>query len=230
MTHAPDEEFLTASAVTRSLLGWGVVAGPAYLTVGLVLALTRDGFDLASHQLSLLMLGDDGWIQSLNLVLTGIMVLAAGWGIGRVTGGERAGRVGAALVALFGLGLVGSGIFPPDPMAGFPPGSTENQVSASGLLHLVFGAIEFASVAGACFALARWARGRKLEGLRRLSIASGIVILTGFIGGAALSALAVGVLLLWIAVLVSFGWLARTCTLLWREVPHPDPERRLARS
>lgn len=54
------EGFDSAAAVTRSLLGWGVVAGPFYLVVGLVLALTRPGFDLSRHQLSLLMLGDGG--------------------------------------------------------------------------------------------------------------------------------------------------------------------------
>ena len=35
MTAAADDEFLTESAVTRSMLGWGVLAGPIYLTVGL---------------------------------------------------------------------------------------------------------------------------------------------------------------------------------------------------
>ena len=40
------------AAVTRSLLGWGVVAGPFYIIVGLVLAITRPGFDLSRHALA----------------------------------------------------------------------------------------------------------------------------------------------------------------------------------
>jgi hypothetical protein len=39
------------------MLGWGVVAGPFYVVVGLVLALTRPGFVLSRDALSLLMIG-----------------------------------------------------------------------------------------------------------------------------------------------------------------------------
>ena len=69
-----------AAAVTRSLLGYGVVAGVFYLTVGLLVALFREGFDLSQHPLSLLMLGEGGWMQRGNLLLTGAMTAAAGIG------------------------------------------------------------------------------------------------------------------------------------------------------
>ena len=59
------------AAVTRSLLGYGVLAGVFYLVVGLILALTRDGFDVTRYPLSLLMLGEDGWMQRANLMVTG---------------------------------------------------------------------------------------------------------------------------------------------------------------
>ncbi|GAA5149649.1 hypothetical protein GCM10025768_13110 [Microbacterium pseudoresistens] len=52
--------FDRAAAVTRSLLGWGVVVGPFYLVIGVALALTRPGFDLSRHALSLLTLGEFG--------------------------------------------------------------------------------------------------------------------------------------------------------------------------
>ena len=48
---AGNDDLDTGAAVTRSLLGWGVVAGPFYVVVGLVLALTRPGFDLSTHAL-----------------------------------------------------------------------------------------------------------------------------------------------------------------------------------
>ena len=69
------------AAVTRSLLGYGVLAGPFYLVVGLAQALTRDGYDLARHDLSLLANGPWGWIQIANLVVTGLMTIAAAVGI-----------------------------------------------------------------------------------------------------------------------------------------------------
>jgi hypothetical protein len=43
-----------AAAVTRSLLGYGVLAGVFYLMVGLVQARTRDGYDPTRHDQSLL--------------------------------------------------------------------------------------------------------------------------------------------------------------------------------
>jgi hypothetical protein len=59
-----------AAAVTRSLLGYGVLAGACYPVVGLAQARTLDGFDLTRHDLSLLANGPYGWIQSANFVLT----------------------------------------------------------------------------------------------------------------------------------------------------------------
>src|SRR4051812_12417472 len=74
--------------VTRSLLGYGVIAGPFYVAVSLAQAVVRDGFDLSRHEWSLLANGSWGWIQVANLVLTGLMVVAASVGFrGRMTSG-----------------------------------------------------------------------------------------------------------------------------------------------
>ena len=45
-----------ADRVTRSLLGYGIIAGPMYVLISLAQAVTRDGFDLARHEWSLLAL------------------------------------------------------------------------------------------------------------------------------------------------------------------------------
>jgi hypothetical protein len=229
METTTDDEFLTHAAVTRSMLGWGVVVGPLYLLVGLSQALTRDGFDLGSQQLSLLMLGDQGWVQQTNLLAAGVMALVAAGGMRRVLGAERAGRLVAALVAIFGLGMIGSGLFPPDPVNGFPPASEGGPVSGSGISHLAFGAVQFATLATACFVAAHVSDRSGHAIHRRVSTASGIVILTGFIGGAGLSQMTIGVVLLWIAVLAGFTWLALVSVVLWRRTPHPDPHRRAIR-
>lgn len=59
--------------MTRSLLGWGIVAGVFYLAAGVTLGLLREGFSFAEHPLSLLMLGERGWMQTANLVIAGTM-------------------------------------------------------------------------------------------------------------------------------------------------------------
>jgi hypothetical protein len=107
----------SSSAATRALLAWGLVSGPFYLTVGLVQALTREGFDLSRHALSLLMLGEHGWVQAANLGATRLMVLLTAAGFARVSG-QRAVTVA---LGVFGVSVVASAVFAPDPMLGFPP-------------------------------------------------------------------------------------------------------------
>ena len=45
--------------------------------------LVRDGFDIRRHALSLLTNGDLGWIQILNFVLPGLLVIAGAFGMRR---------------------------------------------------------------------------------------------------------------------------------------------------
>lgn len=219
------EGFDARAAVTRSLLGWGVVAGPFYVAVGLVLALTRPGFDLSRHQLSLLMLGDFGWAQTANLILVGTMVVAAAVGFHRALHeSSRATRV-ASLLGVFGVGMIGSGLFPPDPMAGFPAGAAE-QATTSGILHLAFGAIGFLALGTAAIATAGWFAERGDTETARLSrVCSGVVI-AGFLAGGALATSVLGVAALWLAVLVGLGWLVLASVRTYRTVPHPDADRR----
>lgn len=220
-----NEGFDAGAAVTRSLLGWGVVAGPFYVTIGLVLALTRPGFDLTRHQLSLLMLGDFGWAQTTNLIAVGLMVVAAAVGFHQALhASSRATRV-ATLLGVFGLGMIGSGIFPPDPMAGFPVGMAE-QASTSGILHLAFGAIGFMALGAAAIATAGWFAERGDTDTARLSRVCGTLVIVGFLTGGALAASIVGVAALWLAVLVGLGWLALASVRAYRTVPHPDGHRR----
>src|SRR3954454_21491086 len=89
--------------VTRSLLGWGVIAGPFYVVVALAQALTREGFELTKHSWSLLANGDLGWIQITNFIATGLMVVAAAVGLHMTLRPER-GSIWAALL-LGGYGL-----------------------------------------------------------------------------------------------------------------------------
>src|SRR5690348_16771473 len=108
-----------ATRVTKSLLGYGVIAGPLYVTVSLALALIRPGFDLSRHQWSLLANGDFGWAQIANFLLSGAMTIAFAVGLRRATGS----RAASVLVGVYGAGLVGAGLFRADPALGFPPGT-----------------------------------------------------------------------------------------------------------
>ncbi len=222
------EGFDGAAAVTRSLLGYGVLAGAFYLVVGLTLALTRDGFDLSSHALSLLMLGDHGWMQRANIIVSGAMVLAAAVGFARALAPSRAAARAGALLAAYGGSLVASGIFPPDAMGGFPPGAADGDPTTAGILHLAAGGIGFVALAGAAIVVGGGFAARDTVRWAVSSRVAAAVIVGGFLGGAALATSTVGVLLLWLAVVVGWAWLAGASIQVYRSVPHPDADRRAA--
>ncbi|HEV7657352.1 MAG TPA: DUF998 domain-containing protein [Mycobacteriales bacterium] len=201
-----------AVATTRSLLGWGAVAGPFYVVVSLAQALTRDGFDLARHPWSVLENGPLGWIQSANLVLTGALVVAFALGLRRAIGAGWAPR----LLAAYGVTLAGAGIFTADPVAGFPAGSPGGVLSWHGTLHFLVGGIGFACMIAACLVLGRrfaragerrWARASRVTGIAFLAAFAGIT--TG--SPAATLPFVAGVVL-------SFGWLAGLAVHLYKTV------------
>lgn len=218
MPHEPGT-FDRGAAITRSLLGWGVVAGPFYLLVGVVLALARSGFDPTRHALSLLMLGEHGWMQRANLILTAIMVAAAAAGILRTVRSGRGLAIGAPLGA-HALCLALSAVFPPDPAAGFPPGAV-SEATGHGILHLVFGGLGFACLAAAAFAHSNWAARHGARRRSRTSLCCAIAILACFLGGAALAQSPLGIGLLWLCVVVGWLWLALASAHLYTVVPHP---------
>ena len=218
-----------SAAITRSLLGYGVLAGPFYVVVGLIQALTRDGFDLARHDLSLLANGPLGWIQVANLVLTGLMTIAAAVGMRRASRVLRDGRGsvwGPRLVAVYGVGLVGAGVFVADPMNGFPPGTPEGPataVSVGGIGHLVLGGLGFLALIAACVVIARGYAERGHPAMAWFSRVTGVLFLVAFAGLASGSAAPVVVLGFWVALLVAWTWLALVSLDLYRRTPLLTP-------
>src|SRR5437667_10777827 len=207
---------------TLRLLPAGIAAGPFYLVVGLLQALTRPGFDLRKHELSQLALGDWGWIQTANFLISGLLVIVAAIGMRRVfqTG---PGRIWAPiLVALYGVGLIGAGIFQADAGLGFPPGTPSNEITISGhgMLHLASAAIGFLSLIAACFVVGRRQLALRSPQPATYSMATGAVFLVSFLGGVIVSgnpdAHGVVTLLLWISVGVGWLWLTITSWRLMR--------------
>ena len=112
----------TAGNITRSLLGYLALAGPFYVVVSLAQALTRHGFDLGRDEWSLLALGRLGWIQQANLILAGVMIIVGALGARRAIGRfADAGTWAPRLLAGYGLGLIGAGIFRADALTGSRP-------------------------------------------------------------------------------------------------------------
>src|SRR5690242_3792750 len=100
----------TSNQETKWLLTAGALAGPFYLIVGLAQALTRPGFDITRHALSLLSNGDLGWIQVSNFLISGLLVITGAFGMRRALEGSGI-TWGPLLVGVYGLSLLGAGIF-----------------------------------------------------------------------------------------------------------------------
>ena len=75
--------------ITKSLLGYGVIAGPIYVLAVAGQMATRDGFDPTRHAASQLANGDLGWIQIATFLVTGAMTIAAAVGVRRALGPGR---------------------------------------------------------------------------------------------------------------------------------------------
>lgn len=143
---------------TRALLGCGVVAPPLFVLVFTATGALRTGYDPTYHPVSALSLGDLGWIQITNFVVTGLLLVAFAVGLRRALGRGRGSWWGPALLGTFALALVLSGVFVMDPMLGFPPGAPPGlvaQVSWHHTLHDLAGVAVFVSLPLACFVVAR---------------------------------------------------------------------------
>jgi hypothetical protein len=199
-----------AGRVTRSLLGYGILAGPFYVIVVLGQALTRPGFDLAKDDASLLSNGILGWIQVTNFLLTGLMVVACAVGVRRALAHGRGAVLGSVLLALYGVGLIGAGLFIADPMNGFPPGARAGRpetISTHGLLHIASAGIAFLCLVAACFVLARRFAAEGRRGWTRFSIATGAIFLAAFAGVASGSSSPVAVGAFWFGLIVVWAWI-----------------------
>jgi hypothetical protein len=211
--------------VTRSLLGYGVLAGPVYVAVSLAQALTRPGFDLSRHEWSLLATGPYGWIQITNLAVTGVMVLAFAAGLRRALAGGPAAGWAPRLVGIYGASLIAAGAFRADPAFGFPAGTPDGPgaVSWHGMLHLLSGAVGFSALAVACFVIAGRYACEARRGRAVAARVTGIAFLLGFAAVAAGAGAQAANLAFTAAVIIVWGWLATVAVDRYRSTGAAQP-------
>ena len=162
---------------TRSLLVAGVIAGILFILVPLFEMFIRPGFDLKRHAISVLSLGNLGWIQIATFVITGLLTIACAFGMRRVAYPGPSGTWGPLLIGAYGLGMVAAGIFSTDPGFGFPPGAPEglpSSMSWHAVLHSIAFFLAFTSLPVACFVFVRRFASMKQSGWVAYSIATGL--------------------------------------------------------
>ena len=177
MWQAPDRASPRACAVgvigndlaVKTKIACGVIAGPMFVSAFTALGARRAGYDWRRHAVSSLAFGREGWGQRANFMLVGALYCVAARGLARSSGRVAGPAVVPALVFAAGVGLIGSGVFVTDPVAGFPPdhapagaldAAAEVAPTRNGQLHNlcaipIFVGIPLAALAGAGSAVRR---------------------------------------------------------------------------
>jgi hypothetical protein len=219
----PSTKRMTRSSNIRLLCG--VVAGPLYVVAGAFQMIVRVGFDPTRHALSLMSNGDLGWIQIANFLVTGLLVIACSVGMRQVLHPGPGGTWGPVLVGLYGLGLIGAGIFVADPALGFPPGTPEGPpatITQHGMLHFVSGGVGFLGLIGACFTFARRFAALRQRGWAVYSIATGLLFSGAFFGIASGSKKSWLIVAFTAAVVLAWSWLSLVSARLMTELCSRD--------
>ena len=95
------------------------IAGPIIFgVVGLVQSVLRQDHSLVEHPISALAAGNSGWIQNVNFLLFGLLMIAFAVGLHLGVRPSRTGWVGFAFLVLSGIGLMWGGLFPATDSAG----------------------------------------------------------------------------------------------------------------
>jgi hypothetical membrane protein len=89
------------------------IAGPIIFAVGaLVHSLLRPDHSLVTHPVSALAAGPSGWLQNVNFLLFGVLMIAYTIGLHLGVRPTKWGVVGVTFLVLSGVGLMWGGVFP----------------------------------------------------------------------------------------------------------------------
>jgi len=135
----------------RQYATWaGMLAPVLFVTVFTIAGLLRQGYDPLCTYVSELALGSGGWIQKLNFIVLGILMLVFSRGVATEFQIGKASKSGPVLLTIIALLFIVSGIFIMDP-TGTPP----NQATIHGIIHGLAGGIIFTLMPVSCFVFLR---------------------------------------------------------------------------
>ena len=206
----------------------GVIAAVSFIVAFTLEGLVRPGYSPWRHAVSKLSTGEGGWVQVVNFLVSGVLVLAFAVGLWRNLPPRRSSRIAAVLVALFATALLVAGVFATDPALDYPEPTGANAAhTLHGLIHGLAGLACFSLVSAAIFALAMGVRGTaKWRGWPAALAACGVLVVVFFAGFIAASVLdgagvlpnAPGGLLERLAIVAGWGALG---AVSWRLIRQP---------
>jgi hypothetical membrane protein len=167
-------------SVTRVLL-WAGVFGPVlFVIVVLVAGALVPDYDPVHHFVSLLAIGQNGWLQTLNFVISGALIAGFGLALARAWPSDRVGRTASIAIGVGGAGLILAGFLPTDPGQGFPPGAPAGlptETSWHAAIHYLGALLFFLGIPAAEALIGRraWRNGQRT--FAAYSVTSGLAML-----------------------------------------------------
>jgi hypothetical membrane protein len=164
-------------APMKKLLYAGVVGPLLFIVVFIIEGLTRPGYSAWRLYVSQLATGPGGWVQVVNFLVCGTLVLVYAIGLRMATRSIAA----PILLGLFGVALLVAGTFSTDPALGYPVGAAVVHTS-HGMIHGFAGLAAFSTLPATAFVMAAWfARHEPRRRWFWYSLAVGIVMIITFI-------------------------------------------------
>jgi hypothetical membrane protein len=201
---------------TRRLLTCGVAGPVLFMVAFLVDGAVRPGHDPATTPVSQLLLGDQGWLEIVNFIVSGLLISTFAVGLRRVLTTGTGSRWGPIMVGAAGIGLMMAGVFMPDPAFGYPPGTppgATQSYSGHATVHLLAALLVFGGLPIACVILARRFRATRSAAWSGYSLVSGLGMLLLFVFYAAGAGGAGGLEAVagWLeraSIMIGFAWVA----------------------
>jgi hypothetical protein len=157
----------------RRLAAWAGIIGPTLFAATFTIeGWLRPGYHPLGMFVSALSLGPRGWVQIVNFVVFGTLLLAFSRGVAAEFQDGKASRAGPILLTIIALSILASGPFVMDPAA-TPPA----EMTLHGILHQFFGAVAFSLMPVSCFVF--WRRFRadpKWRSFHSWTLSVGIMI------------------------------------------------------
>lgn len=175
---------MTREETTRRLLACGVIGPTLFVLAFLIEGAIRSGYDPGRVFVSMLSLGDQGWVQVANFLVSGSLIVGFAVGLRRVMRSGPGCRWGPILVGGVGLGLVIAGIFAGDPGMGYPPGTPLGPAQSSSWhasVHFIGAIFVFVGLPLASFVFARRFQSERDPAWALYSLGSGLGMFVVFV-------------------------------------------------
>jgi hypothetical protein len=154
----------------------GALSGPLFILTFIIEGVMRKHYSEVSNPVSMLALGSFGWVQVINFLITGVLVLAFANGLWRRYRTSPVMSASASLIAILAFGIIGAGVFTTDAGVVQLHGLLNQtwHLSLHGLFHRCFAASTFLVLPASSFVMARQFCQWRQTGWAIYSLLSGI--------------------------------------------------------